>query len=442
VFSYHHITIEKIVAGGFGLGRLADGLVVLVPYALPGERVRIAARRQRKGYLEAEAVEILEPAPERCEPACLHFGRCGGCDLQHSTYPAQVAIKGAILVEQMGKNGLEISETGWQEPLAAARPLGYRQRLRLQVDNDSGRLGFCRSRSHQVEVVASCLLARPEINLAWQQLVAQADLPLLLGQCQSLEIIASPDDGRIALLFAFRRRPRPRDLQLAKEICCNLSNFQGVLFTGAGFEPIDPLAQQSGPPSFLSRFTLPATIIGRPLTFTVEPGGFCQVNPGQNEQLVRILLSWAALASGDRVLDLFCGMGNFSLPLAAAGGEVVGCDLQGAAIRSAKRNAEAAGLTNCRFLRQSAAAATGELLARGERFDLLLLDPPRQGCADILPLLPELGAARIIYISCDPATLMRDLAILTRKGYRLRRLQAVDMFPQTHHVETITLLER
>jgi 23S rRNA (uracil1939-C5)-methyltransferase len=436
------ITIEKIVAGGFGLGRLADGLVVLVPHTLPGERVRIAARRQRKDYLEAESVEIINPSPERCEPACPHFGRCGGCDLQHIAYPAQVAIKGAILKEQMEKTGLAISGTGWREPLAAARPLGYRQRLRLQVDGDSGRLGFYRSRSHQVEPVATCLLARSEINLAWQQLAAHAALPLLLDQSQSLELIASPDDGRVSLLFAFRRKPRPRDLQLAREICWNLSNCQGVLFTGAGFEPIDPLAPQSGPPSFLSRFTLPAPIIGRPLTLTVEPGGFCQINPGQNEELVRVLLSWAALASGERALDLFCGMGNFSLPLAAAGGEVVGCDLQGAAIRSARRNAEEAGLTNCRFMRQSAAAAIGELLARGERFDLLLLDPPRQGCADILPLLPQLGAGRIIYISCDPATLMRDLTLLAQNGYRLRRIQAVDMFPQTHHLEIITLLER
>jgi 23S rRNA (uracil1939-C5)-methyltransferase len=135
-------------------------------------------------------------------------------------------------------------------------------------------------------------------------------------------------------------------------------------------------------------------------------------------------------------------MGNFSLPLALAAREVVGCDLQGAAIRAAKRNAEQAGLTNCRFLRQPAAAGAREMLSGGERFDLLLLDPPRQGCADLLSLLPELGARRLIYISCDPATLARDLVGLREQGFQLRRLQMVDMFPQTHHLETITLLER
>jgi 23S rRNA (uracil1939-C5)-methyltransferase len=439
--SHHFITIEKIVAGGLGLGRLASGLVVMVPGTLPGERVRITEQRRRKGYLEAEAVEIVEPAAARVMPACPIFGRCGGCDLQHAAYPAQVALKTAVLREQLGR--INLAGDVWQEPLAASAPFGYRQRIRLQVDESTGRFGFYRPRSHQVEPVTRCLLARPEINEIWRQLQAQETLPLLLAHCRSLEISVSPDDGGVALLFLLRRKPRPRELQLAREICGNFSGLLGCLFTGPDFEAMDPLGQQSGPPSFLSRFTLPASVTGsRPLTLTVEPGGFCQVNSSQNEQLVRTLLAWAALEPGERVLDLFCGMGNFSLPLALAAREVVGCDLQGAAIRAAKRNAEQAGLTNCRFLRQPAAAGAREMLTGGERFDLLLLDPPRQGCADLLSLLPELGARRLIYISCDPATLARDLVGLREQGFQLRRLQMVDMFPQTHHLETITLLER
>lgn len=440
--SFHLITIEKIVAGGLGLGRLPDGLIALVPYTLPGERVRIAERRRRKGYLDAEPVEILEPAAERTSPSCSFFGRCGGCDLQHAVYPAQLAIKAAILREHLDRSGLRVSSEAWEEPLAAPAPFGYRQRIRLQVD-ESGQPGYYRQGSHRVEPVTGCMLARPEINAAWRQLRVHEKASRLLARCGSLEISVSPDDGRVALVFNLRRRPRPLDLEAAREICGSIPGLLGGLLTGDGFEPVDPLARQSGPPSFLNHFTLPAAATGgRPLTLAVEPGGFCQVNPDQNGRLVGILLAWAVPKPEERMLDLFCGMGNFSLPLALTAGEVVGCDLQGSAIRSARRNAEQAGLNNCRFRRQAAAAAARELLAGGERFDLILLDPPRQGCAELLPFLSELGASRLIYISCDPATLGRDLARLAEQGFRPRRIRLLDMFPQTHHLETITLLER
>jgi 23S rRNA (uracil1939-C5)-methyltransferase len=291
--------------------------------------------------------------------------------------------------------------------------------------------------------VGRCLLARPEIEEFLQKLQGHSSWRPLLAQSTSLEIAVSPDTGRITVLLGYRRQPRPRDLQLARALGEDFPEIGGLLFTGAGFEPFGPGGQAASNETMLIRFTLPATVTGsRPLTLTVEPGGFSQVNPRQNEHLVQTLLSWAEVRRDERVLDLFCGMGNFSLPLALAAGEVTGCDLQGAAIRSARRNAELAGLANCRFLKRSAREGATELLARGERFDFLLLDPPRQGCADLIGLLPSFGARRLAYISCDPATLARDLALLAARGYRLSRVRVVDMFPQTHHLETITLLER
>lgn len=440
--SSYHITIEKIVAGGFGLGRLADGLVVLVPFTLPDERVRIAPRRRHKSYLEGDILEILAPATERIDPPCPYYGRCGGCDLQHVAYPAQLRLKAAILQEQFTAAGLADWQAAWHDPLAAHEPFGYRQRLRLQID-DAGRLGFYRPRSHRVEAVSRCLLARPEIERCGQKLQAHPDWPRLLAQSTSLEIGLSLDEGKAMVLLGYRRPPRPRDLQLAETLTADLPEMAGFLFTGAGFEPIGPKGPAAGNDAVLSRFTLPPAVTGgRGLTLTVEPGGFSQVNPGQNEQLVRTLLSWADVRPGERVLDLFCGMGNFSLPLALGAGEVIGCDLQGAAIRSARRNAELAGLTNCRFVKCSALCGAEEMVARGERFDFLLLDPPRQGCAELIDRLPSFMARRLAYISCDPSTLARDLTRLVARGYRLRKVQLVDMFPQTHHLETITLLEK
>jgi 23S rRNA (uracil1939-C5)-methyltransferase len=175
---------------------------------------------------------------------------------------------------------------------------------------------------------------------------------------------------------------------------------------------------------------------------TIEPGGFCQVNGGQNENLIALVLEWAKVDAGHKVLDLFCGMGNFSLPIARHAASVVGMDLQRSAIRSAERNAKINGMVNCTFSQHAAREGAEHLVHGGEKFDLVLLDPPRQGCAEVIPLLTEFGAAQIIYISCDPATLCRDLLLLEQEGYAVEKMKMVDMFPQTHHLETIVSLRR
>jgi 23S rRNA (uracil1939-C5)-methyltransferase len=181
---------------------------------------------------------------------------------------------------------------------------------------------------------------------------------------------------------------------------------------------------------------------GESLRMTIEPGGFCQVNADQNEKLVALVIEWAKLDLRHKVLDLFCGMGNFSLPLARQVKSVIGMDLQRSAIRSAKRNAGINGIANCTFSQNSAFAGAKSLAAAGEKFDIALLDPPRQGCAEVIPYLPQIGVSQIIYISCDPATLCRDLVLLDREGYEVEKMKMVDMFPQTHHLETIVSLRR
>ncbi|MBA3002939.1 MAG: methyltransferase domain-containing protein [Desulfurivibrio sp.] len=190
-------------------------------------------------------------------------------------------------------------------------------------------------------------------------------------------------------------------------------------------------------------FSLSDGLCGQPLTLGLEPGGFCQVNLGQNENCIRLLLEWTREMKPGKALDLFCGMGNFSLPLAMQGWEVTGMDMQRSTIRSGVRNAATAGLADhCQFSQESATKAARRLLVEKTPFDCLLLDPPRSGCAEIIPLLPGLNAKQIIYISCDPATLARDLVGLTKTGYRLVEARLVDMFPQTAHQETMVRLER
>jgi 23S rRNA (uracil1939-C5)-methyltransferase len=206
-------------------------------------------------------------------------------------------------------------------------------------------------------------------------------------------------------------------------------------------------------PPFL-KLTLPAAATGaEELVLTWEAGGFCQVNVEQNQNLISTVLSMARPGPHDRILELYCGMGNFSLPLSLHAGEVTGLEGQGSAIRSAKRNVALnkrllqkqhgkSPALNCHFTKISVPAGVRQLIQAGRKFDIIVLAPPRQGAAEIIPHLAALKADRLVYISCDPTTLTRDIAGLKQAGYTVSQMQPIDMFPQTHHLETITLLER
>jgi 23S rRNA (uracil1939-C5)-methyltransferase len=178
------------------------------------------------------------------------------------------------------------------------------------------------------------------------------------------------------------------------------------------------------------------------LQLSWEAGGFCQVNLRQNRILIETDLNYCRVTKGQRVIDLYCGMGNFAVPLALLGAEVLGIEGQGSAIRSAKNNARAAGLVHAHFQQSPIHSSCSDLLAKGARFDCLVIDPPRQGAPDLAGQLAALTDRRLVYISCDPATLCRDLANLIEHGFSIRKIQPIDMFPQTHHIETVVLLAK
>ena len=440
------VTIEKLIAGGIGLGRRPDGMVVLVPLVLPEEEVRLTAIKRKRDYLFARLLEVITPSPHRVQPPCPYYGRCGGCDLQHATPDYQLKLKTEMVLESLGRIS-PYKEEALARFLAPIIPspliFHYRQRLRLKVEK--GKVGLRRPRSHSVCPIRTCLLARPEINVVLQGLF-ESDLAFpLLEYAEELELMVSPDDGAVYVLLHLRRQPDKRERIVADQVCKDIAAVQGV----SAFFP-DPSHRdrsrmirldREGTPGIL-RFTLSASDIGGfDLVFSFAPGVFCQVNQAQNENLVRLVLEWACLDVQGRVLDLFCGMGNFSLPLARHAKEVTGYDLSNGAILWAKRNMEGAKITNCRFYACSAEQGIEAVLKQGRTYDCVVLDPPRVGCADIIRHLRAVGARRIIYISCDTVTLARDLARLADHGYIPRRLQPLDMFPQTHHLETATLLE-
>ncbi len=441
------ITIEKIVAGGLGLGRQDNGPAVLVPGVLPAEQVRVRVRRRHRRYLEAELREVVIPSPQRRQPLCPGYDRCGGCNLQHAVYEAQLGIKQEILRELLHRSGLgDRAIPALGPPLAAPAEFNYRQRIRLQVDQ--GQAGFFQAGSHRLQPVNDCLLARPEINALWHDVKEHEAWRQLARQAEALEINLDPLSRRAVMLLHHRRRPRPAERQAARRLCEDLAGLKGLAFLPAGHAAGPFIDQYSGPegrpgPEELQlNLTLPVEAAGRVLELGFEPWGFSQVNEAQNRQLLALLIDLLQPAGNEVLADLHCGMGNFSLPLALLVRQVHGVDLQAAAIRRAKRNAAANGINNCHFRRADARQGLAALTADGIRPDILLLDPPRIGCRDLVASPAEPLPPRIIMISCDPATMARDLAGLLAMDYQVKAMRLVDMFPQTHHVETITLLSR
>jgi len=439
------LLIDKVIAGGIGLGRRGDGKVVLVPGALPGEELLVTPQKVRTDFIAAAIKEIRTPSPVRVAPPCRYADQCGGCDLLHAAPAAQLQLKVGMLTDLLARTVGIPGDLGpaMAAPVAAPQPFGYRQRIRLHAD-DQGRLGFRRSRSHEVVAITECMLARPEIN---RVLACLSQLPAAAKfreRLKGIEILASPADNAVVLLCHGRSKPGRAILALASEICSACPPVKSIYFQAPDSNRLGPIsggtaAENAG----LVLIDLPPQATGeRPLRFALEPGAFCQVNPEQNQRLVRAVVDLAVAAGVRTAVDLFCGIGNFSLPLALHLPEVLAFDMQRAAIRAAIRTAAESGIVNCRCERAAADEALELLIAGGSRPDLVILDPPRAGCGPLVSRLQSLGPQKLIYISCQPPTLARDLGRLQQAGYAIRLLQPFDMFPQTHHLEVLALLER
>jgi 23S rRNA (uracil1939-C5)-methyltransferase len=440
----HTLVIEKLVPGGLGLGRLHEGIVVLVRYVLPGEKVLVQQTSRKKDYISAVLKEVLSPAPDRVEPPCPIYGRCGGCDLQHVGPDSQLNLKKAILTDSLLRAAGEIFAApalSVESPLKAPEQFSYRQRLRLQVDKQ-GNYGFFRPESHILEPVSQCLLAKKQLNKVLQQLHFSNCFQKLAMHCSAFELLFNPAGNDTVMLLHFLRKPRPTDCSLAADLANNTNGLSAILMQVEGYGMYDPLVQifQATPPILSHSMSL-ETFPGE-LNISWEAGGFCQVNIEQNSNLVNLVLNMVKSGRHHKILDLYCGNGNFSLAAAKLGSEVLGIDAQNAAIRSAQRNAILNEAHNCRFEKKQVPAAVNSFLTDGHTFETIILDPPRQGALEIVSLLPRLDADQIIYISCNPATLARDLTVLIPHGYQLSRLVPVDMFPQTHHLESVALLKR
>ena len=439
------VRIEKIVNGGFGLARLGDGRIVMVSKVLPGELVTIGVLEDKRQYLIAKAMAIAEPHPARISPPCPWYGQCGGCDLQHCDAATQLLIKSGViqdLYQRQFRETRKLPPDLIREILPSPAAFGYRQRIRLQVDSQR-RLGFLDFRSHRITPVDSCPVAAQELNSVLAELPRNSACRNLLGRCRELELLLNPKASTVACLFHIIGKPRPADIRQAEELTCAIPLIERVFFQGDDFPLTGPFSARREQQTNFLQMRLPPLAEGeRELTLQWEVGGFCQVNLRQNERLIRHVLAVCTPERDESVLDLFCGMGNFSIPLAVRAQSLTGFEGQGAAIRSARKNSLDAGLTNTIFEKSPVHEACKGLAREGRTFDCVVVDPPRQGVPGLARELALLTRRRLVYISCDPATLCRDLAELAGQGFAIRHIQPIDMFPQTHHIETVVLLEK
>lgn len=422
------LRIDALAYGGSGVGRL-DGKAVFVPLTAPGDRIRCRIVQDRKRYAEAELVELLEAAPQRRRPPCPVFGDCGGCQWQHLPYAEQCRWKERIFAETLQRQA-KIDASVLRPLVPAPDEWGYRSRVQFKCrQTEAGFvMGFYRRGTHYVIDVASCPIADSRLNAVlalFRRWLPDSPCPHLVPQVD-MEL---DDEGRVrvtvhalgaeAAALAAYLRP------LAEETGISLFMQLGrkeTLVRVCGEEDLHILPLGAGS-----------------LRLAYGAGGFAQVNLEQNRQLVREVCSAAALTGRERVLDLFCGMGNFSLPLALQAGEVVGVENYAPAIERAGLNARANALANARFRALPAEEAIRDVTA-AKAFDLVVLDPPRTGAYEVVRELARLRPPRIIYVSCDPPTLARDLVPLLHGGYEVVSARPFDLFPQTHHTESVTVL--
>lgn len=422
------LLIEKAIYGGAGLAR-ADGKAVFVPFALPGETVEAHLAEDNRGYATAELDTVLEASAARVSAPCAYFGACGGCHYQHADYAAQVAMKTAILRESLERAHIrEIPEIG----ALTGAPFGYRNRVRLHVQRSPFSLCYKKRNSHVNLPVETCPIAAPVLQRAIEVLNREGEIAGLGTWAREVELFTNADESAM-MVSLWTERPARDAKRLLGEIVSRLQTLLpglvgvGVFSTEKGRQPSRLLAH-FGEDGF--QYTCGDR------RYRVSLGSFFQVNRFLVEPLVDLVTGGEV---GTHAWDLYAGVGLFSLPLAAGFGEVTAVESSASSVRDLRENLRG---TRHRVV----AAETAGFLKRAveQRIpapDLVVVDPPRAGLGrDVTTLLGKIRAPRITYVSCDPATLSRDLAALLESGYRLTEMHLVDLFPQTFHLESVTQL--
>ena len=425
------LDIQRIVPGGRGIG-FYDGQAVFAPLAVPGDRLEVLRWTDRKGYLEVLESRLVDPSPERVAPPCPYFGSCGGCDFQQMSGSQQVAAKQDILIDALRRVG-KIQVEASQIRLHACETSSYRNRLQLKpVQSDAGlSWGFYKSGSHEVCAVETCLIAAQAL---WKQLEILrkelADLPQVAARVDEVEVFWG-DDQECLVTLTFRDVPRDFN-----EIHSQMQPAKASLDTRRfSVSALD----SRGVSQLLCGQGFVWKTVGA-FRYRVSHGAFFQVN----DAMLPVLQSTATQGlSGRRALELFCGVGFFTLPISRNFEQVDVVEVSPISVNDLEENLRENRGENCCISRVDLISAIRSGQWRSGQFDLLLIDPPRTGLPKTtIEAVADLNCPDFVYVSCDPATLARDLKILLSCGYEIVSLDLLDLFPQTHHLETVTRLRK
>ncbi|OYD06949.1 23S rRNA (uracil(1939)-C(5))-methyltransferase RlmD [Paludifilum halophilum] len=432
---------------GDGVGRF-EGFTVFVPQTVSGERVRARITKVKKSYAHARLTERLKESPDRVEPPCPVFERCGGCQLQHVAYPAQLKMKRQQVADSFqrigGMTGVTIHPV-----IGMEEPRNYRNKAQVPFGWRKGRVaaGFYAAGSHEIVDIEDCLIQQSENDQAVQtvkKMVEQLKIPPYdekshKGILRHVMVRTGVNTGEVMVVLVTNGSRLPNRGKLVKALREEIPGLASVIQNIHPRRTNVVLGRENrllwGQPAIHD-------LIGD-VRFAISPHSFFQVNPSQTEVLYQQVKKYAALSGEETVIDAYCGIGTIALYLAGDAAEVYGVESVAQAVEDARHNAELNGIRHTVFESGAAEEVMPRWAEEGIRPDVIVVDPPRKGCAlELLDAVVEMGPDRLVYVSCNPATLARDAAYLSERNYRTEEVQPVDMFPHTSHVETITLLQR
>lgn len=441
------LEIHGLGHSGEGVGR-HEGLTVFVPGGAPGDTLRAKVVEVKKNYARGVLVDVVVPSPNRVAPPCPVVGECGGCQLQHIAYPAQLAHKRQQVVdalERLGKlTGIPVYST-----LGMDEPWSYRNKAQFPVGLRSGRVvaGFFAPGTHRIVDIEKCEIQHPlgnEIMAHVKELAGKYGVPIYderthKGVLRHVLARVGRGTGEAMAVLVTNGLEFPNGKKIAEELMRRMPAVASVV-QNVNPEVTNVVLGRKN--KLLAGKESIIDYIGD-LQFAISPLSFFQVNPAQTEVLYGKALEYAGLTGGETVVDVYCGIGTISLFLARKAREVIGIEVVPPAIEDARENAQRNGVTNARFICGDAAQEMPRLAQQGVKADVIVVDPPRAGCEEpVLQAMAAMAPERIVYVSCNPASLARDLGILQGLGYRTLEVQPVDMFPHTAHVECVALLVR
>ena len=440
--SIYTAVIDGYSSEGLGIARV-NGAVVFVPHAVRGEEIDLRITKVMKTSCAGEIVKIHDPSPERMEPECPYAGKCGGCAYRHLTYPEELWAKRQRVQDALTRiGGLELTV---EEILGAKNPEHYRNKSQYPVGAD-GSIGFFQARTHKVVPIRRCLIQTEAADRTAQAVgewmrrykISAYDETTGKGLVRHVCVRVNRK-GESLCCVVVNGNKVPREPELAAYVTAAVPHTVGVLLNSNTRRGNVVLGDKYR--TLFGRNYLMDTLCG--LEFKLSMPSFYQVNRDQAEVLYGKALEFAGLTGNETVLDLYCGIGTITLCLATAAKRVIGAEIVPPAIRDAKENALRNHIENAEFFCGDAADIAAKLESDGLRPDVVTVDPPRKGLApEVIASVAAMGPEKVVYVSCDPATLGRDVKIFREFGYEAKRAAAVDMFPGTAHVETVVLLSR